>query len=77
MIAGSITGIFLVASVFLCVTICTVKYRFHQRRSRILAGVDLQVEEPTYDSIDSAYEVICQERKETELTFNNAYNFEL
>ena len=62
------------ALVFLCVAVCTIKHFIHQRRSRIFAGVDQQVAEAIYDTIDPAYAVIGQARKETELTVNNAYN---
>ena len=75
-IGGSIAGLFLVASAFLCVTACIVKHCIHHRRSRILAGVDLQVAESIYDTIDPSYAVIGQARKETKITVNDAYNLE-
>ena len=75
--SASVVGFLVITSAFLCVTVCTIKHCIHQRRRVASAGIDLGVVEPVYDSIDPAYVVISQERKETKITVNDAYNFEL
>ena len=76
-IAGSTAGVILVAVAFLCVSVCTIKHCIHQQRNRISEEADQQVAECIYDTIDPAYTVIGQARKETKITVNDAYNFEL
>ena len=77
--SSSMVGFVLITSAFLCVTVCSIKHCIHQRRRKVSVGVDLQVVEPIYDTIvlDPAYAVISQDRKETKITVNDAYNFEL
>ena len=55
-----------------------MKHCIHVRRRKVSAGVDLRIVEPIYDTIESdpAHAAISQDRKETKITINDAYNFE-
>ena len=73
-IIGSVVGLFLVMIILLPCSILGVAIYIKNCKEQHINVSEVETAEPTYDTIDPAYEVIAQQN-ETKLTVNDAYNF--